>query len=155
MEKYFSNREPFDPTVYRQVIGSLMYLVNTKPDICFAVNALSQYMVAPRHVHWIATKHILKYLKGTIGYGLSYVLDRKMELLGYTDFDWAGSTTDTKSTSGCCFSLGSGMISWYCRKQTSVAHSTTEAEYIAACGASKEAMWLWKLLADYLIRSSM
>jgi hypothetical protein len=139
--------EAFDPTVYRQVIGSLMYLVNTRPDICFAVNALSQYMVAPRQVHWIAAKHVLRYLKGTIGYGLSYVSDRKMELLGYTDSDWAGSSVDRKSTSGCCFSLGSGMISWCCRKQTSVALSTAESEYIAACGASKEAVWLRKLLA--------
>ena len=92
--------EAFDPTVYRQVIGSLMYLVNTRPDICFAVNTLSQYMVAPRQVIWTATKHVLRYLKGTIGYGLSYVSDRKMELLGYTDSDWAGSIVDRKSTSG-------------------------------------------------------
>ena len=70
-----------------------------------------------------------------------------MELLGYTDSDWVGSTVDRKSTSGCCFSLGSGMISWYSRKQTSVALSTAESEYIAACGASKEAVWLRKLLA--------
>ena len=65
--------EHVDPIVYRQLIGSLMYLVNTRSDICFAVNALSQYMVEPRHVHWIATKHVLKYPKGTIGYGLKYV----------------------------------------------------------------------------------
>ena len=134
--------EAFDPTVYRQVIGSLMYLVNTRPDIWFVVNALRQYMVAPRQVHWTTAKHVLRYLKGTIGYGLSYVSDRKMELLGYTDSDWVGSSVDRKSTSGCCFSLGSGMISWCCRKQTSVALSTAESEYIAACGASKEAVWL-------------
>ena len=77
--------EAFDPIVYRQLIGSLIYLVNTRLNICFAVNALSQYMVAPRQVHWTTTKHVLRYLKGTIGYGLSYVSDRKMELFGYTD----------------------------------------------------------------------
>ena len=98
--------ELFDPIVYRQLIGSLMYLVNTRPDICFAVNALSQYMVAPILVHWTSTKHVHRYLKGIIGYGLSYVSDRKMELLGYTDSDWTGSTVDRKSTLGCCFSLG-------------------------------------------------
>jgi len=139
--------EPFDPTIYRQVIRSLMYLVNTRPDICFAMNTLSQYMVAPRHVHWITVKHILRYLKGTIGYQLSYVLDHNMELLWYTDSDWAGSTADRKKTSGCCSSLGSDMISWYCGKQTSVALSTEKEKYIAACGASKEAEWLWKLHA--------
>ena len=95
-------------------------------------------MIEPRHVHWVAEKHVLRYLKGIIGYGLKYVSDRKLELHGYTDSDWAGSAMDSKSTSGCCFSLGSGMISWYCRKQTSMALSTTEEEYIAACGASKE-----------------
>jgi len=122
-------------------------VVNTRLDICFALNALSQYMVEPRHVHWITTKHVLRYLKGTIRYGLKYVSDRKMELHGYTDSDWAGSVVDRKSTSGCFFSFGSGMISWYCRKQTSVTLNTTEVEYIAACGASKEAMWLRKMLA--------
>ena len=103
-----------------------MYLVNTRLDICFAVNALSQYMVEPRHVHWIVAKHVLRYLKGTIGYGLRYVSDRKMELHGYTNFDWVKSVVDRKSTSGCYFSLGFNMISWYCRKQTSVALNIVE-----------------------------
>jgi hypothetical protein len=133
--------------MYRQLIGSLMYLVNTRPDICFAVSTLSQYMVEPRHVHWIAAKHVLRYLHGTVGYGLRYVSDGDVKLQGYTDSDWAGSAVDRKSTSGCCFSLGSGMISWLSRKQTSVALSTTEAEYIAASVASREAVWLRKLLA--------
>ena len=88
------------------MIGSLMYLTNTKPDICFAVNTLSQYMVESRHVHLIAVKHVLRYLKGMIDYGLRYVADYKFGLVGYTDSDWAGSVTDRKSTSGCCFSLG-------------------------------------------------
>jgi hypothetical protein len=124
-----------------------MYLVNTREDICFVVNALSQYMVEPRHVHWIAAKHVLRYLRGTIGYGLRYVLDGKMKLQGYTDSDWAGSAVDRKSTSGCCFSLGSSVSSWLSRKQTSVALSTAEAEYIAANVASRESVWLRKLLA--------
>jgi hypothetical protein len=89
------------------MIGSLMYLMNTRPDICFVVNTLSQYMVEPRHVHLIATKHVMRYLKGTIDYGLRYILDREIRLQGYTDSDWAGSVTDRKSTSRCCFSLGS------------------------------------------------
>jgi hypothetical protein len=136
-----------DPTMYRQLIGSLMYLVNTRPDICFAVNTLNQHMVEPRQVHWMATKHMLRYLHGTVGYGLRYVSSGDVKLQGYTDSDWAGSAVDQKSTSGCCFSLGSGMISWLSRKQTSVALSTSEAEYIATSVASREAVWLWKLLA--------
>jgi hypothetical protein len=104
-------------------------------------------MVEPRHFHWVAAKHVLRYLCGTVGYGLRYVSGGEVRLQGYTDSDWAGSAVDRKSTSGCCFSLGSTMISWFSRKQTSVALSTTEAEYIAASVASREAVWLWKLLA--------
>jgi hypothetical protein len=135
------------PTMYRQLIGSLMYLVNTKPDICFAVNTLSRYMVEPTHVHLVAAKHVLRYLDGTVGYGLRYVSDGEVKLQDYTDFGWAGRAVDRKSTSGCCFSLGSGMIAWLSRKQLSMALSTVEGEYIASSVASHEAMWLWKLLA--------
>jgi hypothetical protein len=83
-----------DPTMYRQLIGSLMYLVNTRLDICFVVNTLSQYMVEPRHVHLVATKHVLRYLHGMVGYGLIYVSDGEVKLQGYTNSDWAGSAVD-------------------------------------------------------------
>jgi hypothetical protein len=131
-----------DPTMYRQLIGSLMYLVNTKPGICFAVNTLSQHIVEPRQVHWMATKHMLSYLRGMVGYGLRYVSGGDVKLQGYTDFDWARSAVDQKSISGCCSSLGLGMISWLSRKQTSVALSTSESEseYIATSVASRESM---------------
>jgi hypothetical protein len=89
----------------------------------------------------------MRYLKGTIDYGLKYASDREISLRGFTDSDWADSVADRKSTSGCCFSLGLAMISWFSRKQTSVALSMVEAEYIATCSTSNEAMWLWKLLA--------
>jgi hypothetical protein len=95
-----------DPHLYRQLIGSLMYLVNTRPDICYAVNVLSQFMSQPRQTHWIAAKHVLRYLRGTIGYGLRYASSVDLSLQGYADADWAGSTVDRKSTSGCCFTLG-------------------------------------------------
>jgi hypothetical protein len=133
-------------TLYRQMIGSLMYLTNTRPDICFAVNTLSQYMFEPRCVHLIAAKHILRYLKGTIDFGLLYVSDRKIKLQGYAHSDWVGSVIDQKSTLGCCFSLGSAMISCLNKKQTSVALSTAEEEYIATCSASSEVVWLRKFL---------
>jgi hypothetical protein len=133
--------------MYKQLIGSLMYPVNTRPNICFAVNTLSQHMVEPRHVHWMVTKHMLRYLRGTVGYGLRYVSSGDVKLQGYTDFDWAWSVVDRKSTSKCCFSLGSSMISWLSTKQTSMALNTSEAKYIAASMASHEAVWLRKLLA--------
>jgi hypothetical protein len=139
---------PVDPSLYRQLIGSLMYLVNTQPDICFAVNTLSQFQVEPRQEHWIAAKHVLRYIRGTINYGLRYTASNDIQLHGFTDSDWAGSVEDRKSTSGMSFSLGSAMISWSSRKQKSVALSTAEAEYMAACEACTEAVWLRKLISD-------
>ena len=85
-----SEIELVDPTLYHQLIGSLMYLVNTRPDICFAVNSLSQFMVEPGRVHWGATKHVLHYLQGTLDYGLDYRQGDGVRLAGYTDSDWAG-----------------------------------------------------------------
>ena len=141
-----SESELVDPTLYRQLIGSLMYLVNTRPDICFAVNTMSQFMCEPRKVHWVAAKHILRYLQGTVDYGLDYRQGDGVRLVGYTDSDWAGCASDRKSTSGCCFGLGSAVVSWFSRKQQSVALSSAEAEYMAASLASCEAIWLRKML---------
>ena len=103
-------------------------------------------MTDPRHVHWIAAKHVLKYLRGTFRYGLRYTFVGGVRLSGYTDSEWVRSVVDRKSTLGYCFSMGSAMISWSSRKQSSVALSTAEAEYIFASDASKEAIWLRKLL---------
>eukprot|EP00253_Pinus_taeda_P021776 PITA_21776 len=111
-----SDSELVDPTLYRQLIGSLMYLVNTRPDICFAVNTMSQFMCEPRKVHWVAAN------------------------------TFCGYASDRKSTSGCCFGLGSAVVSWFSRKQQSVALSSAEAEYMAASLASCEAIWLRKML---------
>jgi len=135
-----------DATIYRQMIGSLMFLTNTRPEICFSVNTLIQYMVKPRRVHWIAAKHVLRYLKGTVEYGMSYDADQEISLQGYTDADWVGSVTHRKSTSGCCFNLGSAVTSWLNRNHSSVALSIAKAEYIATCSVNGEAVWLRKLL---------
>ena len=81
-----------------------------RPDTCFVVSALSQFMSDLRHLHWIAAKHVLRYLRGTIGYGLRYTFVGGVRLSGYTDSDWASSAVDWKSTSGYCFSMGSAMI---------------------------------------------
>ena len=107
-------------------------------DICFAVNTLSQYLVAPRCVHLVVAKHVMRCLKGTLDYGLRFVGDQEFKLLEYFDSDWASSVFDRKSTLGGCFSLGSGIISWHSKKQSSVVLITTEAEYIVACSASCE-----------------
>ena len=101
-----------------------------------------------RHVHLIAAKHILRYLKGIVDYGLKYKIDQRINLEGYVDSDWVGSAINRNRTSGCCFSMGLGVISWFSRKQSYVALSTTEVEYVAACSYSCEAIWLRKLLSD-------
>ena len=90
--------EVVDSTVYRQLVGSLMYLVNTRPNICYAVNQLSQAMVKPTKIFWKAGKHVLRYLRGTSEYGLWYRQTNEVKLHGFTDADWAGSPTDKKST---------------------------------------------------------
>ncbi|XP_057830103.2 uncharacterized mitochondrial protein AtMg00810-like [Cryptomeria japonica] len=139
-----SKSELVDPTLYRQIIGSLMYLVNTWPDIFYATNTLSQFMCKPRKIYLVAVKHIMRYLRGTIGLGLKYD-NVEICLHGYSDSDWAGSVVDRKSTSGCCFSFRSAMIAWFSRKQPSVAQSSTKAEYIAALMGAQEAVWSRKL----------
>ena len=103
-----------------------MYLTNTRPYICFTINTLGQYMVNPKHIHLISAKHVMRYLKGTLDYGLRYTSSEEIKLHGYAYSDWGRSSKDRKSTSGCCFSLGSGMISWFNRKMTSIALSTLE-----------------------------
>ena len=90
--------------LYRQIIGSLMYLTNTRPYICFAVNTLSQYMMEPQHVHLVVAKHVMRYLKGTLECVLRYATDSEFILYSYTDSDWGISAKDRKSTSRCCFS---------------------------------------------------
>ena len=96
--KLLSNEslELVDMTQYRQIIGSLMYLTNTRPNICFAVTTLSQYLVQPRHVHLTTTKHVMRYLKRTIDFGIYYDGNHDYRLYGYTDADWVGSRDDFK-----------------------------------------------------------
>ena len=112
------------------------------------MNILSQFLTDPRHVHLIAAKHILRYLRGTIDYGLKYEVNQKINLKGYVNSDWVGSAIDRKSTSWFCFSIGSGLISWFRRKQSYVALSTAEAQYVTACLASCEAIWMQNLLSN-------
>ena len=88
-----------------------MYLVNSRPDLCFEVNTLSWFMVETRRVHWIAAKHVLRFLARTVDYGLDYRRSDGIRLIGFTNSNWASSVADRKSTSGCCFSLGSTTVS--------------------------------------------
>ena len=111
---------PVDSTMYRQLIGSLLYLVHTRLDICFVVCTLSQVMTNLRHVRWVASKHVLRYLHGTIGYGLRYTFVGGVRLSGYTGSDCNNSAVDHNSTSRYYFSMGSAIISWSSRKHSFV-----------------------------------
>jgi hypothetical protein len=102
--------------------------------------------VEPRNEHSICVKHILRYLRGMLNYGLRYASNSDVQLHGFTNSDWSGSADDRKSTSGICFSLGFAMISWASRKHKSVALSTAKAEYMVACDACTEAVWLRKMV---------
>ncbi|GJW64017.1 retrovirus-related pol polyprotein from transposon TNT 1-94 [Tanacetum coccineum] len=121
-----------DVHLYRSMIGSLMYLTASRPDIMFVVCACARFQVTPKTSHLLAVKRIFRYLKGKPTLGLWYSRDSLFELVAYTDSDYAGATQDRKSTTGGCQFLGNRLISWQCKKQTVVATSITKAEYVVA-----------------------
>ena len=121
-----------DITSYRGMIGSLLYLTASRPDIMFATCLCARFQANPKESHLIAVKRIFKYLKGTPNLGIWYPKGTGFDLIGYTDSDFAGCKIDRKSTSGSCQFLGRRLVSWYSKKQHSVSTSTAEAEYIAA-----------------------
>ena len=138
-----------DQQMYQTIVGSLLYLsTKTRPDIAYAVGSVARFCARPTQQHWVALKRILRYLKGTSNYGLSYKGDVGGEITGYSDADWAGNITDRKSTSGYVFMQAGAAISWKSRKQSCVALSTAEAEYIALSAAVQEALWLQQLTSD-------
>ena len=127
-------------------MGSLMYLVNTRTDMCYVVNHLSQAMVSPIKLYWKASNHVLRYLRGITQYGFQYIRTKRVKLQGFTDADWAWSLSDRKSTSAGIFSIGSAVVSWYSRKWRSVALSSAEAEYMDSSQEACEAIWMRKSL---------
>jgi hypothetical protein len=129
-----------DAMRYKKLIGFWMYLVNNRPNICFVVNTLSQYMVEPRSVHWIGVKHVLRYILGSVDFILDYVKGDGVSLVGYTDSDRAGCAIGRESTSRCYFGLGLGDVSWFSWKLRSVALSWTKVEYMETSQASFEAI---------------
>ena len=133
--------------MYQQIVGKLIYLTITRPDIAFSVGIVSRYMQEPMKAHMVIVKRILRYIKGTLEYGLLYSND-KVSPSFFCDADWAGDKETRRSTSGYCCSLGSGVVSWLSKKQPTVALSTTEAEYRVATQATCEATWFEILLKD-------
>lgn len=137
-----------NPTLYRKLVGKLIYLTITRPDISYAVHTVSKFMLSPRHLHLSAVRRIIRYLLGTPSRGLFFSAGSSIQLQAYSDSDWAGCPDTRKSTTGWFMFLGDALVSWKCKKQDSVSKSSTEAEYRAMADASAEIIWLRGLLTE-------
>ncbi|KAI5320266.1 hypothetical protein L3X38_039974 [Prunus dulcis] len=141
--------EAADESEFRQIVGSLIYLTATRPDVMFASSLLARFMHNPSKKHMGTAKRVLRYIQGTLDFGIEFAKGKTATLIGYCDSDWAGSEDDMRSTSGYAFTLGSGMFSWASIKQNTVALSTAEAEYVSAAEATSQAKWLRFVLEDF------
>lgn len=133
-------------TLYKQIVGSLMYLTSTRPNIMYVVSLISRYMENPTEIHLLAAKRILSYVKGTTDFGILYKNGRNSVLIGFLDSDYTGDLDDRKSTSGFLFMLNFGAITWSSKKQQIVTLSIAEAEFLAAVSSSCQPIWLRRLL---------
>ena len=138
-----------DQTKFRGLIGSLLYLTASRLDIIFSVCLCIRVQSNPKESHFTTAKRIMKYLKGTINIGLWYPADVSLNLVGYSNSDFAGCKIDRKSTSGTCHLLRSSLVSWHNKKQACVALSTAEAEYIVAGSCYAQNLWLKQQLSDF------
>jgi hypothetical protein len=145
-----SNDSPLllDPYAFRSLVGALQYLTFTRPDLSYAVNSLCQHMHRPTEAHLIAAKRVLRYVSGTISHGILFQ-PGPMSLTAFTDADWAGNPVDRRSTTGFLVFLGNNLITWSSKKQTTVARSSTEAEYRSLAVGAAELAWLRMLLCDF------
>ncbi|KAJ4769263.1 hypothetical protein LUZ62_053520 [Rhynchospora pubera] len=137
-----------DPQQYRSIVGALQYATITRPDLTFAVNKASQFMATPTEDHWQLVKRILRYIQGTLQYGLVLKSAQHLSLHGYCDADWAGDPDDRRSTTGFAIYLGPNLISWSSKKQATVSKSSTEAEYRSLAVIASEILWLTYLLSE-------
>ncbi|XP_062164939.1 secreted RxLR effector protein 161-like [Alnus glutinosa] len=139
-----------DPALYRSMIGSLLYLMASRPDIAFSVGVCARFQANPKESHLTAVKSIIRYVNATVNYGICFSRETNLVLARYFDADWAGNADDRRSTSGGCFYVGTNLIAWMSRKHASISLSTAEAEYIAAGSCSnlegqnpnEEMVWL-------------
>ena len=138
-----------DSSIYRSMIGSLLYLTVSRPDISYNVGVCARYQVNPKESHVIALKRIIKYVKTTANFDVWYSKDTNDVLAGYSDTDWAGNADARKSTSGGCFYVGNNLVSWMSKKHNSISLSTVEAKYIIVGSYYTQLLWMQKLLLDY------
>ncbi|KAF5463154.1 hypothetical protein F2P56_019090 [Juglans regia] len=138
-----------DPTVYRRLIGRLLYLILTRPNLCYSVNRLSQYMAQPRQPHLQAAYKILQCIKGTLGHGLFFPATNTLSPKASVDSDWTSYIDNRRSTSGYCVCLGDSLVSWKTKKQTIVSRSSAEVEYRSIASTTCEIIWFFNLLSNF------
>ncbi|PKI33311.1 hypothetical protein CRG98_046299 [Punica granatum] len=136
-----------DPGQYRQLVGRLLYLTITRPDLTYSIQILSQFMSAPRQSHWDVTIRVLRYVKQSLGQGI-FIGPQSLELTAFCDFDWASCPMTRRSVIGYFVSIGGSPISWKTKKQTIVSRSSAEAEYRAMATTVSEIIWLRSLLSS-------
>jgi hypothetical protein len=147
-QSYGESGDPVDRERYQRLVGRLIYLCHTRPDIAYAVSVVSRYMYDPRTGHMEVVYQILRYLKGTPGKGLWFKASKHLNVEGYCDADWASCRDDLRSTSGYCVFVGGNLVSWRSKKQAMVSRSTAEVEHRAMALALCEMMWLKGLLKE-------
>lgn len=145
--------EDVDPTMYRGMIGSLLYLIASRSDILFSVGVCARYQSRPKTSHLKAVKRIIRYVAGSVELGVWYYKDTTAHLVGFSDSDWAADADDRKSTSGGCKYLGNNLVSWSSKKQNYISLSTAESEYVAAASVCAQLVWMSQMLNDYGISS--
>ncbi|GKE52648.1 ribonuclease H-like domain-containing protein, partial [Tanacetum coccineum] len=137
-----------DPTLYRSLAGGLQYLTFTCPDLSYVVQHICLYMHDPREPHFVALKRILRYVRGTVDFGLQLYVSATTSLVGYTDADWAGCPSTRMSTSSYCVFLGDNLLSWSVKRQYTLSCSSAEAEYRGVANVVAETDWLRNLLRE-------
>ncbi|XP_017979725.1 PREDICTED: uncharacterized mitochondrial protein AtMg00810-like [Theobroma cacao] len=152
LRKVSKEEEVTDPTKYRQLVGKLLYLTFTRPDICYVVQNLAQFMDKPTVEHHMAAQRVLKYLKGAPGQGILMKRDSNLKISAYCDSDWTGCPDTRKSVTGYCVFIGESLVAWKSKKQQIVARSSTEAEYRSMAATCCEVIWIKGLLADFGIQ---
>lgn len=144
-----------DPTLYRSLVGDLQYLTLMRPNLSFAVNSVSQYLQSPTDDHFSTVKRILRYVKGTLSFGLSFTRSMSNALIGYSDADWARCLDTRRSTYNYSIFLGDNLVSWSAKKQPIVSRSSCESEYRAIANAAAEVVWVKNLLHEISASSPM
>jgi hypothetical protein len=139
-----------DPSLFRSLVGGLMYLIATRPDIMYGVRLISRFMETPKESHWKVGKRIMRYVYETKDFGIKYSTSEDFRLVGYTDSYCGGIIDESKSTYGYTFHFGIDIVSWASRKQPIVTLSSAKAKYVAATSAACQAVWMRRMVNDFL-----